>query len=46
MAIFDRTLQNFTGFQDNGVLWIVQILFMMLNCSGCFEQFRRLKAFV
>src|ERR1051325_5592834 len=25
----DRNLQNFTDFQDNRVLWILQILFMM-----------------
>jgi len=45
MGILDRNLQNFTDFQDNRVLWILQILFMMLNCSWGFEV-RRRKAFV
>jgi hypothetical protein len=31
MAILGQDLQDLQGFQDNRVLWIVQILFMMLG---------------
>ena len=37
MGIFDRDLYELQGFQDNGVLWILQILFMMLDCYCCFD---------
>ena len=45
-----QDLQGFQGFQDNRVLWILQILFMMLGCLRFFlrrnkplfsDQFRR-----
>jgi len=37
MDIFDRSFQVSQDFQDNRVLWILQILFMMLGCLGRFE---------
>jgi len=32
MGIFLQYLQHLQGFQDNRVLWILQILFIMLGC--------------
>jgi len=34
---YDRYLHDLQDFQDNRVLWILQILFMMLGCLGRFE---------
>ncbi|HEX6729188.1 MAG TPA: hypothetical protein VF074_04215, partial [Pyrinomonadaceae bacterium] len=33
---FLQDLQGFQGVQDNRVLWILQILFMMLGCLAFF----------
>jgi len=41
MGIFDSDLYDLQDFQDNRVLWIVQILFMMLGCLGLFGKRRR-----
>ena len=45
MAIFDRIYKIFQDLQDNRVLWILQILFMMLGCLGVLMQ-EETRAFV
>jgi hypothetical protein len=45
MAIFDRIFTIFQDLQDNRVLWILQILFMMLGCLGVLMQ-EETRAFV
>jgi len=42
---FDWDLGDFQGFQDNRVLWILQILFIMLACYWFFQH-RRTEAVV